>query len=433
MNHKKLMNLGLSVSLESEKIPLGDTMIPAMQLDGENTLDTLDANRGLENIGLAIEHLNKVYGKLDNIRVSMLSNAAQGPLTKVSVEAYSQAIDNLIRPLGLSGVTVSAEGFAHDHNASLTYSEEGIKEVLTSLLRKIVELIGSAVEKGKVYIQKIFTGTANLEERLQALGQKLNQHNNEPTNATTSITRAEAEWITKVGGQPNAGDATIFYQRGLGAAVISQPRNVKTFLKEINHIVADWAQNPQKARHESWKTAQFPYRVNPKTGYDDDFNFGPYAIHATLDELPTIEFVARDIDTSDDDSEVQIPTMQIIPMRSNVSGLLSVLKTAHEYEPQYAEVTAELENFAKIMESLLAIKYDDDNEMLVMRDKIMHVNATVRSFADFPIRTAAKYMQGISALESIYSKMLKQGYGSKKTEGATGGTGPAATGATQGA
>lgn len=426
MKYKQMLDLGLTVSSESL-----DSMIPSLPVDGQYTDATLDdvtnIEGSMEDLSAGLHVLNGVATKLVVIRNAMLSS---GPLSAVSVEAYTTAIDNLLNPLGLKDLMISAEGFAHDHEASLKYSGEGIQEVLNTIIERLIELIQAAVEKGKEYVTKLFGATEPLEKRLQttlAKADKLSLVS--ASKPTVEITASEAEWIVDGKGSMDISMAVKAYENMLGSATYGKPEVAGRFIRSVVSIMKGWTTNVDAAfSDDAFKSVDRPPMstgYNPKTGIDESFDYTPYALHISADVLPTIEFVHRE-DREEPKDKVQIPVVQTMAMVSFLTGLSRVVNTLKEQQARYEEVQTAMTEYGQVVESLKSIRFEDEEKGSRFRDVLMMVNASVRSFADYPIRAAAKGIHGVSALESVMSKMLSQGYGKSEQDAGATGTGAAA-------
>lgn len=425
MNYKQMINIGLTVSGESL-----DSMIPSLPVDGQYTDATLDdvsnIEGSMEDLSAGLHVLNNVADKLMVIKQSMASN---GPLTAVSVEAYTTAIDNLVNPLGLKGLMISAEGFAHDQDASLKYSAEGIQEVLNTIISRLIELIQAAVEKGKGYLTKLFGATEPLDKRLKDTLAKADKMTLvSASQPTVEITASEAEWITGINGTMDISMAVKAYENILGSATYGSPENAARLIRSVVSIMKGWTSNIDAAfAEDAFKNVDRPplsTAYNPKTGIDESFVYTPYALHISADVLPTIEFVPRE-DREEPKGKIQIPAIQTMAMVSFLTGLIRVVETLKEQQQRYEEVQAAMTEYGQVVESLKGIQFDDEEKGSRFRDLLMMVNASVRSFGDYPIRAAAKGIHGVSALESVMSKTLTQAYGKSETDKGATGTGVA--------
>lgn len=421
MKYKQMLNIGLAASNESH-----DSMIPPLPMDGEYTDATLgdvgDVEQSMEDLSTGMEVLNGVARKLSTIRDSMQKG---GTLSKVSVEAYATAVDNLVNPLGLSGLLVSAEGFEHDNAASLKYSAEGIKETLMTIIDRLIELILAAVEKGKEYVAKMFGATEPLANRLDALIAKANSLSTVgASKPNVDISAAQMEWLVSTKGTKDVSMAAKWYQSYLVAATFGKPEQVARYIRSITSVVKGWTTNSAAALDEnafaSVEKLPTSTGLNPSTGYDELFIYTPFQMHVSSDPLPVVEFVHRDA-AEEMPEQSPVAVMQAMMIDAMATGIRGTLKTFNENRDRYDEVQTALAEYGQVVEQLKGIEFEQDEQASRFREVLMMVNASVRSHGDFPVRMAAKMLHGLSAMEAIMSKMINDGYGKKETDvGATG-------------
>lgn len=423
MKYKDMVRLGGTVSTES-----GGTIIPPLPMDGEYTDATLgdvqDAEVSLESQVLAISYLNGVANKVRALRASMLSNTTE-PLTKVSVEAYSQAIDALVKPLGLKDIMVSMEGFAHDYDASLEYSAEGIKEVLMSLLERILKLIRGATEKAEGYVAKFFDATENLKGRYDSLAQKAEGTGGRSiTTPTIDVSFTEASWVMDNHRNVSIDGAMVVFDKTVNQTLLGYPETVAKYVRDIAAVVAGWANDPSTAKNpDVFNGIKTPliHGVNPNTGVKEDFNYTPYRIVVNTTGLGGVEFDDSVITHGEPPESVQVTVLQAQAILNNVRAAKRIIDNAITSKQAIEGLTNCMRVYGDAVEAISKLTIEDEETASALRERLVEANAAIRSWCDFPIRVAAKVMHGVSAAESIMSKMVSEGYGKKDTDaGATG-------------
>lgn len=423
MKYKQMIQIGGTAATES----LG-SIIPPLPVDGEYTdislSDVNDAEVALENYSSAVVYLNGVSRKLTKLRASMLSNTSE-PLSRASVEAYSIAVESLIKPLGLTGLVVSAEGFQFDNAASLTYSAEGIKELVLNLIARIVKLIGEAVDKAGEYIKKFFDATENLKKRYDTLYSKAEGVGGRSvTTPSVDVPYSEAEWVMNAQKVVDVNAALLAYDRLVAEMMLGYPEKVSSFVRSIASVIAGWAQKPEGAKNpDAFSGIQPPllHNVNPNSGVKTDFMFSPYRIHVNSKGLGTVDFT--DAPNMDDNapSTVKANVLQGQVILSNIVVARRIMEHAITAKNAIEGLTFSMGEYGKAVESLGNMTFEDEEVANAVRDRLVDVNASVRSWADLPIRVAAKAMHGVSSAEAIMSVMISKGYGKKDTDaGATG-------------
>ena len=426
MKYKQMLNIGLAASSESL-----DSMIPPLPMDGEYTDATLadvgDVEQSMEDLSTGMEVLNNVARKLATIRDNMVKG---GTLSKVSVEAYATAVDNLVNPLGLSGLLVSAEGFEHDNAASLKYSAEGIKETLVTILDRLIELIMTAVEKGKEYVAKMFGATEPLAKRLETLISKADALSTvSASKPNVDISAAQMEWLVSTKGTKDISLATKWYQGYLISATFAGPEHVARYIRSVTNVMKGWTTNSAAAFDENaFASVEKPPTstgLNPKTGFDELFFYSPYQLHISSDPLPVIEFVHRE-EAEEMPEQTPVAVMQAMVIVSMATGIRSSLKSFNDNRDRYDEVQTALGEYGQVIEQLKGIQFEQDEDASRFREVLLMVNSSVRSYGDYPVRMAAKMLHGLSAMEAIMSKMINEGYGKKETDAGATGTGATA-------
>lgn len=423
MNYKQMIQIGGIVSTES-----AGSIIPPLPVDGEYTDisldDVRDAEVALENYSSAIDYLHGVAGKLVKLRASMLSNNRE-PLSRASVEAYGIALDGLVRPLGLSGIMVSAEGFQYDAAASLTYSSEGIKEVVLSLIDRIVKLITQAVEKAGEYIKKFFDATESLKKRYDTLNGKAEGLGGRTmTTPNIEIPYSEAEWVMTSDNKVDVGAALLNYDLIVTQMMLGYPERVSQFVIGISKVIAGWATNAEGAKNPDAFSGIKPpllHSVNPNSGMKEDFKYSPYRIHVDMEGLGEVDFTDAPNHANEPPEKMMVSVLQAQVILSNIKTARRIMDNAVSAKNAIEGLTFSMGEYGKAVEALSNMKFDDEEAADAVRSRLVEVNASVRSWADLPIRFAAKAMHGVSAAESIMSKMVAEGYGKKETDaGATG-------------
>lgn len=424
MKYKQMIQLGGDVSTESF-----GSIIPPLPVDGEYTdislSDVRDAEVALENYSSAIRYLGNVSKKLVGLRASLLSNTSE-PLSPAAVEAYAIAVEGLVKPLGLGGLMVSAEGFQFDNAASLAYSAEGIKEVVLGLIERIVKLINQAIERAGEYIKKFFDATERLKKSYDSLYSKAEGLGGRSvTTPTIDVSFSEAEWVMTSDGRVDIGAALLAYDRLVVEMMLGYPEKVSGFVRSIAKVISGWAGNPEGAKNpDAFSGIQPPllHNVNPNSGIKTDFQFSPYRIHVNTKGLGEVEFTDAPWTASGEPPEsVQATVLQGQVILSNIQVARRIMDNAVSAKNAIEGLTFSMGEYGKAVEALSNMKFEDDETADAVRDRLVEVNASVRSWADLPIRIAAKAMHGVSASESIMSEMITKGYGKKDTDaGATG-------------
>ena len=423
MKYKQMIRIGGTVSTES-----AGSIIPPLPVDGEYTDITLndvrDAEVALENYSSAIGYLNGVAGKLVKLRASMLSNTSE-PLSRASVEAYAIAVEGLIKPLGINDLMVSAEGFQHDNAASLTYSAEGVKEVVLNLIERIVKLISEAIEKAEVYIKKFFDATESLKKRYDTLyGKAEGLGGRSVTTPSVEVPYSEAEWLMTSDNRVDVAAALNNYRQIVNEMLLGYPENVSKFVRAIASVVSGWATDPSKAKDPnvfSGITPPLLRNVNPRSGIKEDFLFSPYRIHVDMEGLGAVDFTDAPNHADEPPSTMSVSVMQGQVILSNIATARQIMDNAVSAKNAIEGLTFSMGEYGKAVQALTNMQFDDEELASAVRERLVEVNASVRSWADLPIRFAAKAMHGVSAAEAVMSKMVTDGYGKKDTDaGATG-------------
>ncbi|QXO10828.1 hypothetical protein pEaSNUABM54_00002 [Erwinia phage pEa_SNUABM_54] len=419
MQYKSLLNISAESLVQETVLPEG--RVPLAPTDVAYNEDGSVVLRTDEDLAVsqeAIASLATIYHKLTNIKFSMRANAAYGPLSKVSVEAYDSAINHVLRNTGLRDLMVSVEGFEYDHDSSLTYSEEGIKDALQKIIDKIVELIKGWFTKAENYAEKILAGTADLKPRAQALRDAIRGWGpKEPKVAEIDISGGEAAWITYKG-TPN-----LLYASGIAAGTCQKtiaglPSDCVMYVNKLTDVLRGWTRDPNSYNPDNpFEDNKFFPRLpetNPKTMVSEQWSIGPYQLGYTEhNHLKTASFTEREGFEMGDGTTLKVLTPG--ELSNVVASFVTIFGITENINDIGKKATDALKSFGKSIEDLANIEADDDSKVDDMRASAMEAWESVRSFSQLPLAVEGKVLQVARAAIAVAERMV-EAYGEKPAE-----------------
>jgi len=419
MSYKDLLNISAE-SLDQEPVA-HSTLILLPATDSGYTQDGSVIIRAADDLAVsqeAIESLSNIYRKLTNIKLSMRANAANGPLSKVSVEAYDGAINHVLRNTGLRDLIVSAEGFEHDPQSSLTYSEEGISATLQKIIDKIIELIKGWFGKAEKYAEKILAGTADLKPRAEAMRDAIrNWGPKEPNVKEITLSGSEAAWLT-VKGKVNLQYATGIAAGACQKTIAGLPSDCVTYVNKLTDVLKGWTRDPNSFNSENpFADNKFFPRLpetNPKTMMSDQWSVGPYQLgYSETNHLKTAGFTEREgFEVGD---EVTLPVLSVGELGNTVASLITIFGITENISAIGEKATDALKSFSASIEALRDIKTDDESKIDEMRSAAMEAWESARSFTQLPLAIEGKVLQVARAAVPVAERMV-EAYGEKKAE-----------------
>lgn len=416
MQYKSLLNIGMESMVQESVLPEG--RVPLAPTDVSYNEDGSVIIRAADDLAVsqeAIASLASIYHKLANIKLSMRANAANGPLSKVSIEAYDSAINYVLRDTGLRDVMVSVEGFAHDHDASLTYSEEGIKDTLQKVLDKIIELIKGWFEKAEKYATQIVEGTADLKPRAVAMRDTIRTWGpKKPKEAEIEISGSEAAWLTY------KGTPTLLPACGVAAGTCQKtiaglPSDCVMYVNKLTDVLNGWVRNPDSfnADNPFAENKFFPRlpETNPKTLVCEQWSVGPYQLGYTEhNHLKTAGFTEREGFEIGDGTTMTV--LEVGQLSNVVASLVTIFGITENINEIGEKATKALKSFGVSIEGLSKVQADDD-KIDDMRAAAMEAWESVRSFTQLPLAVEGKVLQVARAGISVTERMI-EAYGEGK-------------------
>jgi hypothetical protein len=392
-------------------------LIPATPNDApfaDMTLsDVRDIGGDLDVEDVAIDKLDRISSTLTEIRNDVIQNVGNnGALSAVSAEAYSLAVDHVLRDTGLKAVFVSAEAFDRMSEAATTISVEAIGESLRKVVERIIELVLAGVEKITEYVERYVSAAGSAQRRqedlLEAIGRTGGRSSQ--TNAV-AIQNAQISWLGDDAGNVDLLKVSAAYTAVSTEIYQQYIREIPKYIGWIAGVVSNWVQNPSEFNGERpFGDIRPPYlsKLNPKTLIKEDWQFGEWRIaYDNSDPLPIIEWIAIEHDDSKPDVEnVSVGVMPLQAMGGVVQSAQAAVATIANSKAASDEVNRAYKAFGDVVAKVKDLAESDDPKAKAIGDMMMPIVNSVRSFATFPARSAGKLLHVNTAICDVLDEML---------------------------
>lgn len=425
MRHKKLMGIGLEsccgggVDVATAQVDAGPLapLIPAAPTDAPFAGMTLNDVRGigedLDVEDVAIDKLDRISNTLTEIRNDVVQNVgANGALSAISAEAYSLAVDHVLRDTGLKSVFVSAEAFDRMSESATTISVEAIGESLRKVVERIIELVLAGVEKITEYVERYVSAAGSAQRRQEDLLEAIARTGGRsPQTNAVAVQNAQVVWLGD-----DAGNIDLLKVSGAYTAVSTEIyqqyiREIPKYINWIAGVVSNWVQNPGDFNGERpFGDIRPPYlsKINPKTMVKEDWQFGEWRIsYDNSGPLPIIEWTAVEQDDNKPDVEnVSVGVMPLQAMGGVVQSAQAAVTIIANSKAASDEVNRAYKAFGDVIAKVKDLAESEDPKAKAIGDMMMPIVNSVRSFATFPARSAGKLLHVNTAICDVLDEML---------------------------